>query len=350
MTTTRGDKLRDVADRMQKVIDAKLDPAVGHQNLTARRAAMAASMRKDGQHLEGIQRVLRRLAEWIDSPVHLPAYLRKITTKPTVERLVSWGRSGSMPAEDGWNAPEREKLLKAGIYSDEVLKSAWEAVREAYEDRRPPTAEEKRRELERGLIGVKIPGFFPTPDGLADFLVELAEITGDHLVLEPSAGKGDLAAAIMRDEPDCRVICVEVSMALSEILKARFEEEPHVNTVCGDFLEIGGVMCRHQEELMPAARGGFDRIVMNPPFEKGAEMDHVRTAYDQLAPGGRLISIMSAGPWFRDDRQSAEFRDWFKSLGGQADDLPAGSFSGAETFVQTGTLTRYIVMEKPPGL
>ena len=41
---------------MQKQIDDKLSPAIGEQNLAARRARIAASMREDGKHLQKTQK------------------------------------------------------------------------------------------------------------------------------------------------------------------------------------------------------------------------------------------------------------------------------------------------------
>ncbi len=39
-------------------------------------------------------------------------------------------------------------------------------------------------------------------------------------------------------------------------------------------------------------RGEYDRVLMNPPFEHGQDMDHVRHAYELLASGGRIVSIV----------------------------------------------------------
>jgi len=52
-------------------------------------------------------------------------------------------------------------------------------------------------------------GFFPTPPELADRIVAMADLKPEHIVLEPSAGTGDLAAAILRARPDCALTMVE---------------------------------------------------------------------------------------------------------------------------------------------
>ena len=42
--------------------------------------------------------------------------------------------------------------------------------------------------------------------------------------------------------------------------------------------------------------GTFDRIVMNPPFDHGADIRHIEHARGKLKPGGRLVAICAAGP------------------------------------------------------
>ncbi len=38
--------------------------------------------------------------------------------------------------------------------------------------------------------------------------------------------------------------------------------------------------------VTPDTLGTFDRILMNPPFERGADAEHVRHAFRFLTPGG----------------------------------------------------------------
>ena len=37
-----------------------------------------------------------------------------------------------------------------------------------------------------------------------------------------------------------------------------------------------------------------DKIIMNPPFDRGGDCDHVRHAFQFLKPGGVLVAVMSA--------------------------------------------------------
>lgn len=92
-----------------------------------------------------------------------------------------------------------------------------------------------------------------------------------------------------------------------------------------------------------ALPNGYDRIVMNPPFEDGQDAAHVRAVYENLlAPDGRLVAVMSAGPFFRDDRRSREFRAWLDARGAEVTDLPAGAFLKSDR--PTGVATKLVVI------
>lgn len=118
--------------------------------------------------------------------------------------------------------------------------------------------------------------FYPTPERIAELCAELAQIGEQHLVLEPSAGQGDLAAWLPKD----RTTCVELSPLHCAILRAR-----GFNTVEADFLSWA-------EVLFPAQM--FDRVVMNPPFADGRARAHVEAAAGLLRPGGRLVAVLPA--------------------------------------------------------
>ena len=62
---------------------------------------------------------------------------------------------------------------------------------------------------------------------------------------------------------------------------------------CSDFLECSA-------EQLGAL---FDRVVMNPPFGAGADIQHITHALKMLKPGGRLVALCANGP-----RQNAALR------------------------------------------
>ena len=184
------------------------------------------------------------------------------------------------------------------------------------------------REMERGLIGKTVGiDFFPTPPALASEVVDKADIEPGMKVLEPSAGNGRIADAIKAAgvTPDV----AEVSGNLRAIL-----EKKGYPLEGRDFMEFnpGPV---------------YDRIVMNPPFSNRMDVEHVRHAYDLLKPGGRIVAIMSEGPFFGRDKKASEFRDWLDTVG-TSEQLPEGSFESDKSGLPTtGVNARVVVIDKP---
>jgi hypothetical protein len=168
--------------------------------------------------------------------------------------------------------------------------------------------------LENGILQIERDGFFETPPAVVQRMLVLVPIQRrDCLVLEPSAGLGAIANAL--PVPREQVICVEKNSERCKELTARGFTRVH----CGNFLDI----CDYT----------VDRIYMNPPFEDGQDIDHVRHAFDCLAPGGMMVAVMSEGAFFREDHRSCEFREWLTALGGYSERLPQGSFKESGTGV-----------------
>lgn len=78
---------------------------------------------------------------------------------------------------------------------------------------------------------------------------------------------------------------------------------------------------------------------MNPPFDRGRDVDHVTHALKFLKPGGRLVSIMAAGVEYRTDRKTSDFRATVERFKGSIRDLPFGSFAESGTNVNTVIVT-----------
>ncbi|MEI9428717.1 DUF4942 domain-containing protein [Mesorhizobium sp. Cs1299R1N3] len=169
-------------------------------------------------------------------------------------------------------------------------------------------------------------GFFPTPDTLADRTVDDARLysPGRPLrVLEPSAGTGQLARRARK--ADANVVCVEYQRDLAMQLRA-----DGFNTYAADFLDI-----------KPEAAGSFDRVIMNPPFDRERDIDHVMHALKFLRPDGFLIAIMSAHTEFAETRKAKAFRDLMGKMNARWSDNPRNSFSTVGTNVNTITLRVY---------
>lgn len=187
--------------------------------------------------------------------------------------------------------------------------------------------EAMKETLKAGVQVVSSPELFPTPPELAARMVQEAGILSGQVLLEPSAGTGNIVAAIMKHDNCAVVKAIEISPGVKVQLYERFGRGNYNCDVIGaDFLACGGEL------------GQFDRVLMNPPFS--AEVAHVRHAYQFLKPGGRLVAVMSEGPFFRERDQ--DFRAWLESVGGISEKLPSDTFQESGT----GVNTRLVIIDK----
>lgn len=228
-----------------------------------------------------------------------------------------------LPHQFSTTRERRAKLKAMGIETSAEFRAA---LREFIALSEAPTRPSKVKELERSMVGRKNDGldFFPTPAGIAQQMIEAAEIKEGMRVLEPSAGMGHIAEQIRESGVDPDV--VEFSSSRRELLEAK-----GFNVVANDFME---------------ASGEYDRIIMNPPFSDRRDAQHVQHAYGLLKPGGRLVAIMGEGVFFGQDKKATEFREWLDSVGGTSEKLPDGSFLDSSLPVNTGVNARMVVIEK----
>jgi 16S rRNA G1207 methylase RsmC len=181
-----------------------------------------------------------------------------------------------------------------------------------------PALQAMREQLKTGVKVVAAPQLFPTPPDLATRMVEEADIQAGDDVLEPSAGTGSILRAIreatvMEMGATISRTAVEINADLCDRLRAA---DPGTTVVQSDFLTCNGEI------------GTFDRILMNPPFERGADIAHIKHALRMLKPGGRLVAICAAGP--RQREQLAPLGRW--------EDLPEDTFKSEGTSVRTALL------------
>lgn len=190
--------------------------------------------------------------------------------------------------------------------------------------------EAMREQLALGVQVVTAPQLFPTPPDLAARMVEMAEIEPGQSILEPSAGTGSILDKCFHLNgfgwngipPDGQTVAVEINLTLAQHLQGTFPKAIIVNE---DFLTC---------DLDYA----FDRILMNPPFENGADIKHIEHALTMLKPGGRLVAICANGP--RQQEQLQPISDIWE-------ELPADTFKEVGTGVRTVLLT--INKASPPG-
>lgn len=192
-----------------------------------------------------------------------------------------------------------------------------------------------REQLKSGVQIVSAPNLFPTPPDLAKRMADLVfrgegccvqicpEMNTRCRVLEPSAGTGNLINAVKAwsKEPgnwdNYELVAVEINPSLAKATESRLLRfgDKMVN---GDFLEQNGNL------------GKFDRILMNPPFERGADIAHIKHAMSFLNPGGKLVAICAGG-----SRQE----EALQPLADTWEPLPDGTFSEQGTNVRTVLLT-----------
>lgn len=160
--------------------------------------------------------------------------------------------------------------------------------------------------------------FFATPSELADRLVMLSEINGNHTVLEPSAGQGAIIEAINRTHPDLSVDCYEL-MDINHIFLNKIST---ANLIGEDFLT--------------SDKGKkYDRIIANPPFSKNQDITHLKEMYERLNDNGILVCITSTH-WYKcDNKTEIHFRNWLDSLDNEAEirEIEQGAFKESGTKV-----------------
>lgn len=159
-------------------------------------------------------------------------------------------------------------------------------------------------------------GQFDSPAPVANRVVQLAGIRGPMSVLEPSAGIGNIVAAA--EEKGALVTGYETDAKRLHVAKDR----------CNFY---GGIHLR--DFLLAKPEPTFDRVAMNPPFAKQADIAHVMHAAKFLKPGGRLVSVMSASVTFRTDARTVAFRDFVEAHAGEYEKLPGGAFKESGTMV-----------------
>lgn len=159
-------------------------------------------------------------------------------------------------------------------------------------------------------------GAFFSPAAVADRVIELAELRPGMVALEPSAGRGAIASRALL--AGCVVDCVEIQQRNVDILCAT----PYRTVAHADFLSL-------------PPQTAYSRVCMNPPFARQDDIRHVMHALKFLAPGGLLVSVMSAGVTYRDNRLSQDFRDLVRKSGGDIEALPDGAFKDSGTQVST---------------
>lgn len=132
--------------------------------------------------------------------------------------------------------------------------------------------------------------FYPTPESLADLVVQLADVQPGDSILEPSAGHGALALRLPRDQ----LQCVELSEMHAAILRGH-----GLAVDCADFLTW-------------QAPRSYSLIAMNPPYSQGRWQAHIKRARELLKDGGRIVAVL---PWGARGKVDGEWHGPFSFAG-----------------------------------
>jgi len=126
--------------------------------------------------------------------------------------------------------------------------------------------------------------FYPTPSTLIEKMLKKLDFKKIENVLEPHAGKGNIADAILnhlkdahwsRDESEQgNIDCIEINPDLKNILVGK------------------GYRVIHDDFLKFRTHKRYDLIVMNPPFSNGEK--HLLHAIDIMENGGTIVCILNA--------------------------------------------------------
>lgn len=114
--------------------------------------------------------------------------------------------------------------------------------------------------------------FYPTPTDIICQMIEGLDLR-DKVVLEPSAGKGNIVD-VLHDSGAKQILTCEINPDLERIVKTKS------TFLQRNFLELDGTTVSH-----------IDCIVMNPPFDKG--VDHVIKAWDIAPSGCDIVAIIN---------------------------------------------------------
>lgn len=189
-------------------------------------------------------------------------------------------------------------------------------------------------------------GFVPTPATLAEDVVErfgLLYGCGRLSVLEPSAGTGafvDMIAGVGSRAVDREWLTVHaVEPNARRLARIDQDDRPNVTAFRATL-----------EEFAASGRAlgtRYDRVIMNPPFSVPGNalvwIDHVLTAWELLAPGGRLAAIVPAAVLSeRVGRKHTELRALIARHGGMEE-------QEADAFAESGktVATAVVWLDRP---
>lgn len=310
---------------------------------TAKRQREADHRQKTKDKLQGRIQMLNNLLVDYDIFGSVHETLSKIRTVGDIEYFEHAVFPSEPDAETSeWLAKEyptkKAKFDKFGITTPVLLSTMQQKIQELSEIKLSESEIQQRELTEKikSIQGAKIPGFFPTPDILIDSMIDLANISDKDSILEPSCGMGSIIDRIRDRGYENLIWGVEQQYTLAEICKLK-----------GHSVEQGDIFASPQDgdgAVLDVFGMAFNRILMNPPFEKREDIAHVIHCFtNYLADKGVLVSVMSASVLNGTHKKQVAFREFVKEYG-EFVPVPPGMF--IDSFNPTGVATTLVVLNK----
>lgn len=158
--------------------------------------------------------------------------------------------------------------------------------------------------------------FFETPQKIAEYLVELAEIDENQTILEPSAGRGAIIKELHKKVPNNHIHYYEISDTNKKYLD---QIEPTIY--------LGDDFLKEPREIK------FSRIVANPPFSKNQDVDHIMKMYSMLSENGILVSVASPHWRMAKEKKCVEFRKFLDLVRAEVEEIKQGEFKESGTMI-----------------
>lgn len=175
----------------------------------------------------------------------------------------------------------------------------------------------------------------PLPSLAVFRMIELAAIRDPKIkILAPGDCAGAICDAVRdlfaRRWPDIRPSILAIEQA-------------------GEVLRIKGHAVRQADFLgvRPALTGCADLLLIAPPLEGGADIEHIRHGYGFLRAGGRMVSLINAASTVRNSISTISFGEWMADHSAELYDLPRNLFRPARGSLAVSLDVRIVVIEKP---
>ncbi|MEG3974795.1 class I SAM-dependent methyltransferase [Microcoleus sp. herbarium8] len=171
--------------------------------------------------------------------------------------------------------------------------------------------------------------WFPSSEFVLEEMLKYAQVTPGIVALDPTGGEGAVARKLQ--SAGAVVDVIEINPLLQQIL---FQQG--FNLVGSDFMKT------EPQRL-------YRVLVANPPFsfsplERGVDLTIIRRAFDLfLAPGGRLVSVVSDSHKHSQCSKARAFRGWLNQIDAQLIELPLEAFWGT---LRPVTVESWLVIAK----